>query len=1581
MPAKRANAGKASFEFWEDEEEAENEARESYEESAQDRDREEEEEREVSEARDYLGRRKFRSEEEREMLLASSPDDGAREIRFRAVNTLDRLRKVVIQNTGIEAAPFAVAAAATISPGNPTVNFTGGPFLIPTNASDNAAGPVTCDQTQPCEDFTLTVDFPQSYLSAHPNDQLKIQISWDDPTGGQDLDTWLVDNPDDGTYPAHAANGGDNPEIITIPLSNIGAGPHNFFVRVAPFISTAQAYNGKITIDSPAPTGPGGTAPPPFAGIAPRYNTYAPGPGMGETAGEPSIGYNLTTRRAMYISGLQTLRVTLPNGACDALWEDVSYLVTKTKSLDPILFTDQRTGRTFVSQLNSVVPPASPVLIGLNSLLAYTDDDGATWTPAQINPPDGSYDHQTVGGGPYPASVPLGNAINKGSAIYYCSQAGVTAFCSRSDTGGLTFNRSFPIYNSLLDGCGGIHGHVKVAPDGTVYVPNRGCNGVQSVTVSEDAGTTWTVRHVESQSFTARTPPGILDPSVAVASDGTLYFAWVSKEADGGHPHVAVSHDKGVTWTDDTDLGYHQGLHNAVFMEAVAGDPNRAAIGFVGSTEAGDHEAEAFKGSWYVYIATTYDGGKTWAVVNATPNAPVQREAGIWNEGGSSPLRNLLDFNEITTDEKGRVLYAFADGCIGVCEEGGPNSFSSKATIARQSGGRGLLTAFDPNEPAAPQGACLSGRRDDLASYLKWKTPDNGGSNITGYKIFRSTPTPGTEVLIGLTGGNKTSYNDRSANPSVATYIYRIVAVNSQGDGAASNSVNLSIAPRVEPTGACMLPGVQVLTDPTGDASDTLAQHDITSVSMSEPDSLPGKIVFSLKVANLSTIPSGWRWAVRFGAPQKPPTDPVVGAQEDWFVSLVTSDGAAPAFTYGSTGVFQGASRVFTTLGNLDAASNANADGTITLVLPKSAIGNPTAGQAITSIFGSVRLTLPSVLPGTGGTNETIPDSTGTGSYQLRASNLCLPNTPPLARLSAGSESGTVPLTVSFDGSTSVDPDAIDTVASYTFNFGDGSDDVTQTSPAINHTFTSPGLYPVKLVVTDSRGKTSLNTDQRLITVQSPAASPTPTPTPNPSPTPTPTPTATPTPTPTGTPTPTPTGTPTPTPTGTPTPTPTGTPTPTPTGTPTPTPTPGAQTTVQFSANTYQANEGCVQTTIIITRSGPIDGTTVARYVVSDGSATQRGDYTYAAGTVKFEPGETQKDLQLLLSEDSYSEGMETASLALSNVRGGSLGSPATATLAIMDNDSSDGSNNPIDDPSILVGEHYHDFLNRQSDSGGQTFWTNQISSCGNDARCIEVKRIDVSASFFLSIEFKETGYLVERIYKSAYGDAAGTSTLNGSHQLSVPIVRIDEFMADTQEIGQGFIVLQAGWEQKLEQNKQAFMAEFVGRDRFNAAFPSSMTAAAFVDKLNSNAGNPLSKSERDQLVSELSNGSKTRGEVLRAVAEDSDLSRAEFNRAFVLMQYFGYLRRNPNSTPDIDYTGYDFWLTKLNNFNGNYIDAEMVKAFLSSIEYRERFQGGASRGNPASTSLSRNAVLSRESIARSLWISLPVLVRSWMGG
>jgi hypothetical protein len=218
------------------------------------------------------------------------------------------------------------------------------------------------------------------------------------------------------------------------------------------------------------------------------------------------------------------------------------------------------------------------------------------------------------------------------------------------------------------------------------------------------------------------------------------------------------------------------------------------------------------------------------------------------------------------------------------------------------------------------------------------------------------------------------------------------------------------------------------------------------------------------------------------------------------------------------------------------------------------------------------------------------------------------------------------------------------------------------------------------------------------------------------------------------------------------------------------------------------------------------------------------------------------------------------------------------------------------------------------------------------------VRRINVSASFFLSIEFQDTGYLVERIYKAAYGDASAGSTFPAPHQLNVPVVRLNEFLADTQEIGKGVIVGVGNWQQQIENNKQAFTAAFVQRSRFTTAFPSSMPAAQFVDTLNANAGNPLSQAERDQLVNDLSTGAKTRAQALRTVAEIQALKDAEFNRAFVLMQYFGYLRRNPNDPQDSDYTGYDFWLTKLNQFNGNYINAEMVKAFLTSIEYRQRF-------------------------------------------
>ena len=153
----------------------------------------------------------------------------------------------------------------------------------------------------------------------------------------------------------------------------------------------------------------------------------------------------------------------------------------------------------------------------------------------------------------------------------------------------------------------------------------------------------------------------------------------------------------------------------------------------------------------------------------------------------------------------------------------------------------------------------------------------------------------------------------------------------------------------------------------------------------------------------------------------------------------------------------------------------------------------------------------------------------------------------------------------------------------------------------------------------------------------------------------------------------------------------------------------------------------------------------------------------------------------------------------------------------------------------------------------------------------------------------------------------------------------------------------QSGWEQVLENNKQAFALVFVQRSRFTSAFSTTMTPAQFVDQLNQNAGNVLSSGDRAAVIALFGSATDTsnataRGQALRQVAENSTLISQEFNRAFVLMQYFGYLRRNPNDAPDSDYTGYDFWLTKLNQFNGNFVNAEMVKAFITSSEYRQRF-------------------------------------------
>ena len=390
--------------------------------------------------------------------------------------------------------------------------------------------------------------------------------------------------------------------------------------------------------------------------------------------------------------------------------------------------------------------------------------------------------------------------------------------------------------------------------------------------------------------------------------------------------------------------------------------------------------------------------------------------------------------------------------------------------------------------------------------------------------------------------------------------------------------------------------------------------------------------------------------------------------------------------------------------------------------------------------------------------------------------------------------------------------------------------------------------------------------------------------------------------------------------------------------------------TFEFSQSAYNVAEGLVALTVTVQRSGNTASAADVDYATDDGStpavsvpctsttglALDRCDYTKALGTLHFAAGETSKTFQVLVSDDSYTEGSETAQLKLSNpTNGAQLGPRATAVLTITD-DSQESAGNPVDDDTKFVTQHYHDFLNREPDAPGLAFWVGEITSCGADAQCREVKRINVSAAFFLSIEFQNTGYLVERVYKTAYGDANSPNVPG-----TVPVVRFNEFLPDTQRIGKDVVVGATGWEQTLEANKQAYALEFVQRQRFLSVFPASLTAAQFVDKLAQNAGVTLTTVERDALISTLgatpSDASK-RAQVLRSLAEHQQLRQAEFNRAFVLMEYFGYLRRDPDAAPDADFRGWKFWLDKLNEFNGDYIRAEMVKAFISSDEYRHRF-------------------------------------------
>jgi hypothetical protein len=280
-----------------------------------------------------------------------------------------------------------------------------------------------------------------------------------------------------------------------------------------------------------------------------------------------------------------------------------------------------------------------------------------------------------------------------------------------------------------------------------------------------------------------------------------------------------------------------------------------------------------------------------------------------------------------------------------------------------------------------------------------------------------------------------------------------------------------------------------------------------------------------------------------------------------------------------------------------------------------------------------------------------------------------------------------------------------------------------------------------------------------------------------------------------------------------------------------------------------------------------------------------------------------------------------TLRLILSNPTGAALGTLHEADLTITDDEGdTPRPGNPIDGTRFFVLQHYFDFLNRVP-GGGLDFWSDEIERCGSDEQCREVKRINVSAAFFLSIEFQRTGMLAYLTHKAAFA----TRPLYG------------EFMRSTQALQRDYAFGAPGSDARLEANKQKFFTDFVANPEFDGRYPPTLTPAQFVDALYANAGFAPTADDRKAAMDEFggapaSADKAARARALRRVAENETFSQREFREAFVLMQYFGYLRRDP------DAAGFQHWLGKLNQFNGNFIQAEMVKAFITSIEYRQRF-------------------------------------------
>jgi PKD repeat protein len=362
---------------------------------------------------------------------------------------------------------------------------------------------------------------------------------------------------------------------------------------------------------------------------------------------------------------------------------------------------------------------------------------------------------------------------------------------------------------------------------------------------------------------------------------------------------------------------------------------------------------------------------------------------------------------------------------------------------------------------------------------VTWEVPDNGGTPLTGYKVYRGTASGG-ETLLATIGPGKPAYLDATADPNTQ-YFYRVSAVNAQGEGPFCGEVSV-VAGNVQ--SRCVLPGITVITDPTGDQTGAPAntELDIQSVSLAEPwlNSCSDQLVFTLKVADLSVVPPQAQWTIFFSRANG----------TEYFVAMVSNGTGNPTgvqFDYGHTSTGTGGVRQLTTDGTADAGSGFTADGTITIVLslakltfnlnpPPATLPPPAPGDTFGNINALTQQTVGVLL--------VTMDSTASAGYTLAGNKACEPSVPPIAQLTATPTGGPAPLSVMFDGSGSSEPDLCDTITSYTFDFGDGSPPVTQATATNAHNYVVDGEFPARLKVTDSRATASANTAQQLITVE-----------------------------------------------------------------------------------------------------------------------------------------------------------------------------------------------------------------------------------------------------------------------------------------------------------------------------------------------------------------------------------------------------------------------------------------------------------------------------------------------------------------